>query len=70
MIRDLKQTTFSQRAYLLLSVLGLIALALCLHWALQASVPLLWSKLAAVGVGLCAGLIAFVRRRKQRGKLR
>jgi dipeptide/tripeptide permease len=70
MIHDLKQTTFSQRAYLLLSIFGLIALVLCLYWASQASVPFLWSKLAAVGAGLCAGLIAFVRRRKRHGKLR
>lgn len=73
MLQALKPTTFSKKAYWVLTILALISFALSLWWAYQyqcCSLPLSWSKLAAVACGLSCGLMAFIRKRKQHGKIR
>jgi hypothetical protein len=72
MLQALKPTTFSKRAYWALSFLALVTFALSLWLVTQTeccSLPIIWSKLAAVACGLSCGLIAFIRKRKQHGKI-
>ncbi len=64
--------SFSKKAYWVLAILALISFSLCLWWAYQHQCrgqPIIWSKLAAVAFGLWGGLIAFIRKRKQHGKM-